>query len=405
MIKLNNSFENLKYSGNSKIEIIYKNLADGLVKNLQKFEMIKIVHKNTNTNINISDANEMFRFLTSKKFYEYEFSYKNDECSNNLTDIFTDISTLLGINYQTNIDTVIKNIDIYNFKIIRNELLKYFNNRNDSQKKTEDKGQKSKLTKKLKETFLEKEFENEFNLYNKLKERFSYSKISNNKNNRDIILSSIDISVCPYCNRNYVSDYIYDKKIKSTADLDHFYPKSHNILYTLCLYNFIPSCAVCNSRMKLAQNMNVDDYVYPYDNSFENKADFKIDNLIELILKNDNAKIKLDNFANDEKVKKSISSFKLEEVYQVHAKMVEKLVDKALIYNDTYREELENFIGDVNTKFDKNTNINFNEVRELYMLKSLIFGARLNEDDFRHQSLGKLKRDILVQLGIYEKKY
>lgn len=72
--------------------------------------------------------------------------------------------------------------------------------------------------------------------------------------------SSLGISTCYYCEMTYVFPYkadIYDKKKKKFVekdkrmfDLDHFFEKADSPITALSLYNFIPSCQVCNSRIK-----------------------------------------------------------------------------------------------------------------------------------------------------------
>ena len=52
---------------------------------------------------------------------------------------------------------------------------------------------------------------------------FCYKKLyKEGKWSRHKLLSLMGIEVCPYCQRNYISSY----GKKTTADLDHFYPKS-----------------------------------------------------------------------------------------------------------------------------------------------------------------------------------
>ena len=87
---------------------------------------------------------------------------------------------------------------------------------------------------------------------------FSYEKLDaglGDKWGRHKILFLMGINVCPYCQRNYISSYedkVENEEInKTTADLDHFIPKSVVPFLALSLYNFIPSCQICNSRMKL----------------------------------------------------------------------------------------------------------------------------------------------------------
>lgn len=70
------------------------------------------------------------------------------------------------------------------------------------------------------------------------------------------------IKTCFYCNHAYINTFSYpqkdeeplneeETKKKQQFDLDHFIPKGSCPLFSLCLYNFVPSCQVCNSRIKL----------------------------------------------------------------------------------------------------------------------------------------------------------
>lgn len=59
------------------------------------------------------------------------------------------------------------------------------------------------------------------------------------------------INTCFYCNRAYINSYEVSKASKKRQfDLDHFIPKKVCPLFAISLYNFIPSCQICNSRVK-----------------------------------------------------------------------------------------------------------------------------------------------------------
>ena len=45
-----------------------------------------------------------------------------------------------------------------------------------------------------------------------------------------------------------------DEEVRRTFDVDHFFPKSEYPMFCLSLYNFVPSCQVCNSRVKSGNN-------------------------------------------------------------------------------------------------------------------------------------------------------
>lgn len=57
---------------------------------------------------------------------------------------------------------------------------------------------------------------------------------------RHFILCSSEIRVCPYCNRQYITAYNKDGNLRSTSDLDHFYPKAAFQLYSLILSQLAP---------------------------------------------------------------------------------------------------------------------------------------------------------------------
>lgn len=66
----------------------------------------------------------------------------------------------------------------------------------------------------------------------------------------------LGITSCYYCEMAYINTYIADLKkgrkviLKRQFDLDHFLPKAKCPCLGLSLYNFVPSCQVCNSRIK-----------------------------------------------------------------------------------------------------------------------------------------------------------
>jgi hypothetical protein len=54
---------------------------------------------------------------------------------------------------------------------------------------------------------------------------FNYYLIINEKYRHEL-LYTMDVTVCPYCNRQYITLYtVYYNKRRTTGDLDHFYPQ------------------------------------------------------------------------------------------------------------------------------------------------------------------------------------
>lgn len=90
---------------------------------------------------------------------------------------------------------------------------------------------------------------------------------------RHMLMYSLNIKTCPYCNRLYITSLKKDNKDKTTADLDHYYPKSLFPLFSMSVFNFIPSCHVCNSLMKGDKYYEI---LYPYEDSAEKDVSFNI---------------------------------------------------------------------------------------------------------------------------------
>lgn len=183
---------------------------------------------------------------------------------------------------------------------------------------------------------------------NEISSLLDYKKRLANSELRHKILSDLRVKVCPYCNRNYVTWYKCKNEILTTADLDHYYQNKRYHLFALSLFNFIPSCQICNSRLKGTKPM--EDTLYPFEESFGNDAVFRFkpnyanqnDDHEKALLNSwlgikskDNSEniitIEINEWASEEKCKKIKSSkklFCLEEIYNTHS---DKALEIALI--------------------------------------------------------------------------
>lgn len=155
---------------------------------------------------------------------------------------------------------------------------------------------------------------------------FNYDSFKDNESewNRHKIIYLMGVEVCPYCNRNYITNYLYRGKEKTTADLDHFYCQDKYPYLALSIYNFIPSCQVCNSRFKIAKDFLEKSHIIPYKEGFDRDAIFRTksnkDSTIDYILGKDlnfdiEIKINTDYEDKKERIENSIDTFKLEELY------------------------------------------------------------------------------------------
>ncbi|MEC2709472.1 hypothetical protein P9Z39_28010 [Bacillus thuringiensis] len=217
-----------------------------------------------------------------------------------------------------------------------------------------------------------------------IKEFIDYSFMT--EDIRHNLLCGLEIRVCPYCNRQYITTYNKNgEKLRSTSDLDHFYPKVAFQLYSLSLFNFIPACSICNSRFKRAKKLKI---LYLYEMGFEDRVTFKvkptsISNINSLIGNNSDFDLVLevDNaHANNDELQGHIEMFRLEEVYQSHKDFVQELLYKRKAYSSAYKEMTEQLL---------NTRLSEEE------FNLFLFGVMGNEKDLLNKPLSKLTIDIL----------
>lgn len=60
----------------------------------------------------------------------------------------------------------------------------------------------------------------------------------------------LNVHTCFYCDMAYINPYVDGVDTKSQFDLDHAIAKSDCPITALSLHNFVPSCPVCNQRLK-----------------------------------------------------------------------------------------------------------------------------------------------------------
>lgn len=234
-----------------------------------------------------------------------------------------------------------------------------------------------------------------------LKQVFDYSKFANNRVKegwtRHKLLSQMGIDTCCYCNRQYITHYTIDdtyknkshKTFKTTADLDHFYPQDQYPFLSLSLYNFIPSCQICNSRFKLAETLDI---VYPYDEGFGDDVFFELsskDGDLDYLYTQNDIKIKLNTDASKikDKVEKSIDLFRLNKIYESHEDYATEIIKKVKMYAS------DGGIEDLFTKYGSMFSSKDDFIRT-------IFGNYFLQDDLCKRPLSKLTRDILKKHGL-----
>lgn len=194
-------------------------------------------------------------------------------------------------------------------------------------------------------------------------------------NLRDKILIESEIDICPYCGRQFITRF----KDKSSADLDHFLPKKYLPLLSLSLYNFIPSCQICNSRFK---NQHIKKILYPFDDGYEDNAIFNVKYKSPITKIRPVIEIQIENISKDKyfETSEDIKLFHIDEIYQSHNEFVADLLYRKHIYdNSTFKENINKLVP-----YDLD-----NE-----QMNILLFGYSFDLEKDQNKPLGKLVNDI-----------
>lgn len=267
-----------------------------------------------------------------------------------------------------------------------------------------------------------------------IKKIFDYDKFSKDEiEGRHKIISAMNVPVCPYCGRQYTTNYSNNEK--TTADLDHYYPKSKYPYLALSLYNFVPSCLYCN-RIK----NNKENHLYPYDEEFGDNAVFRtsidsINGILESKTDKFNVEIKIIDLKESEsncykeRLENSIKDvFKLEEVYKTsHNQYIIDMLHTIEHYPDTYLDTIAEIFEDTKEKDkelkelkEKNEHekdekiecqikqtikeiedINTNKTKLKIQLQEILRKPYFDRID-RKDTLSKLTKDILTEYGFYK---
>lgn len=234
---------------------------------------------------------------------------------------------------------------------------------------------------------------------------------------RDRLLSSLQIKCCPYCNRQYIT-FWHDEKDSShsTADLDHYYQKKKYPLFALSLFNFVPSCQICNSRMKGSDDTET---LYPYEEGMDEfhfrcePKDTSADGMVDLWLANKSVdvnkllelyELRLRDESGDDTAKTSeetahinrihgsIKVFHLEEVYKTHLEAAINEMLKIRIYlSGDYAESAKMTLAEIGISEGSDSKNSFSKDE----MRDIILGFVYDGQNKLDQPLGKMLSDLL----------
>lgn len=197
------------------------------------------------------------------------------------------------------------------------------------------------------------------------------------------IEQNIEVHSCYYCNIEYINKFESSNgKIKNSFTLDHMIDKATYPFLALSLYNLIPSCYTCNTKVKHSHEIK---NLSPSDNKFDfnEKVKFKTfltNENLQINKTNDIALLLKEDFSN--KFDKYIEILQLDNRYKYHKNKVVEMIKKREDYPDSRIKELSNLTKKTEEE-----------------IKQDLFGIYLDED-LHKQPLGKLIKDISEELKL-----
>jgi hypothetical protein len=227
----------------------------------------------------------------------------------------------------------------------------------------------------------------------KIKKFFNYDKLKSTKfiplisklqpKLSKFFQENIEVHTCYYCNIDFINTFKKNNETKNAFTLDHVLEKATYPFLALSLYNLVPSCYVCNSKVK--------DSKIPFDKFSPTNKDFDFDEKVKFksFISNPNLQIEkeqdfyiklIENYSN--KYDKYIESLNLNHRYDYHKYKVLEMIQKRREYPDSRIKEL----SDLTKKTQEE-------------IKQDLFGIYLNED-LHKRPLSKLIKDISEELGL-----
>jgi hypothetical protein len=205
-----------------------------------------------------------------------------------------------------------------------------------------------------------------------------YSNVADSSKNKQSmrvrLVLSLKITVCPYCNREYINARGGQA---SGAQLDHFHNKDDYPFLALSLYNLIPVCSNCN-RIKSTKKG-------PFASVFDKDMDFH--SKLRFDYSKDKTKVHIIRDPKDIEVDNNILLMNIEEAYQIHTLEINNLLELVDAYKETQLEEIQ-------------TVLKKHKLSDEYM-KKIIFGPEIKEEHLKTKPLSRMMKDLHKKLKIY----
>lgn len=200
---------------------------------------------------------------------------------------------------------------------------------------------------------------------------------------------------CPYCNEQtiqiitVVAGLTGLARKKALLQLDHFYPQSRHPYLSVSFFNMIPGCAPCNTQLKLEKNFDIASHFNPFDKRLDDFFAFELDSiLLQSELDVQFSYVNKSAFPNN-----AIVDFQIMNRYvnRSHKRMIFNLFQTFKNHSSKVNRSLAAQIKGLFTT----------ESKKILLLD--MYNVPTKRNEINDVQLGKLKRDIAIQLGVLKK--
>lgn len=202
------------------------------------------------------------------------------------------------------------------------------------------------------------------------------------------IVKKLGIRTCVYCNAQYAFSYSLGNDDFINYEIEHWMPKSKYPYLCTSFFNLQPSCPKCN-KMKSNKDDILPFCLFTHNVEDLNPFEFSVDkgSCALFLATNDKEKLRISFKAKDEQLGENMNIlFHITTQYQAHKDIVEELIWKQKIYNQTildiYRDSFKS-LGFRKSDFNRFILSNYDM-----------------EEDILKRPLSKMMQDIAKQLGI-----
>jgi hypothetical protein len=174
---------------------------------------------------------------------------------------------------------------------------------------------------------------------------------------------------------------------KNAFTLDHVIDKGKFPYLALSLFNLVPSCSTCNSKLKIKQSISGKSPTsakFSFHEEVKFKGFLSRDSYVKDLLKAELSKIDFRLNITNPDYKAYIKVFRLNDRYNFHKANIAELIEKRSKYPDSYIKDISQKLG----------------YTEKEIKNDLFDGLPHHKDELHKKSLSKYRTDIAEQLGL-----